>query len=391
MFENIIKVVKLNKLQELKNLIKEYNLTAKQINSISDSNNNNEAKPLLHIAIENDSTNILKTLIKKGANPFLSVNNCSSALHFADKLGKAEIFEIILDVYVSQRKPIYEFIDFAVTNGLTNMVDALLKSKHSVTLVGKNDKILHKQYLPLAVKLKHMDLIDYLTKKINDFSSDIKKGNKLIHIAAVEKWEHIVEELLQKEPKLINAVNNFKQTPLHLIVENIIKRDEDLVIFKKLIQHGGELTTLKDSSNKTPIDLLLETKNSTLITGVVSELIHLHGNIDFRDNCLNSLLHYAVKNNYLDFAKFLITNGADCFLIDLDGYNILHLALIKSTEYAKEARAHDEELDQRILENYKEFALELIGSNDKPSLVREQERMRIREIHLYIWQQIRGL
>jgi serine/threonine-protein phosphatase 6 regulatory ankyrin repeat subunit B len=357
-YSRLVEAIGLNSPEAFEQLITDNSVISEVLNDskyFSNSNNNNSHnnKPLLHLALElEEHTKICEVLIKHGANPFLLDSNNVSAFHLACEKGKLDFIEFNLEQYVEERKSTYKFMDFAIEHDLVKMVDYLIHSFYSASFTGKNNQSLSKQYLPMALKLGHLSLLDYLINKVDKYSKYCSADYKLIHISVAENWVHILEKLIANYLNALKEQNSAKQTALHIAIEYGNKQ-----IISLLVEKGADLTTIKDKAGNSALMLLLNSNNQDII----DIILELKKDININDTEGNSLLHFAIKNNYLEFARLLINKGAKASWYDKDDNNALHLALMNG---------------------YERFAKELIETSDNDGLIDPANGKNNRPIHV---------
>lgn len=119
----------------------------------------------------------------------------------------------------------------------------------------------HKGYTPLrlAIHANDPDLVEFMMKRCNiPVNLRDRDRRTLLHIASMCHADKVVVMLLQHPEINVNAIDNRKDTPLHLVffLEEINpKWEQRLFIVKKLLKHPFIIIDGKNNDNKTPLDI----------------------------------------------------------------------------------------------------------------------------------------
>ncbi|XP_055838337.1 ankyrin-3-like [Episyrphus balteatus] len=220
----------------------------------------------LHCATENGDLEIVKVLLKKGANVNFKTADGLTSLHLACKTGNVEIIDLLLSSNAD--------INAREHNKLTPLYIAVENSRRE------------------AAKL----LMDH-GAKIND---EFDNGKTILSCAVDKRLSLIVNDILQYSPDVNNIINKkslktalSKRNGYSEIVENMVKygfSDNHVDINDTALLHNA----IKMGNTKTIEDLINYGLNLTCKK---------------KENCI--VLHIAIKHKQFEVAKLLLTHGAD--------------------------------------------------------------------------------
>ena len=235
-------------------------------------------------------THNFKILLEYGADITIKDNFNKTALHYAFKHHKLEVFKILLEIHnFDLQTPDNEGNTFLHT--MNKMINAYPIS-----------------FLKLIIEGSYLDI----NSKDND-------GNTILHLETHNgNYEHI-KYLLKQENIDKNAVNNKGQTALHIESEFI---DDNPSIFTLL--KGGLDVNIQDQNGNTAAHLLCEHGNNK----IVNFLKRTNANIEIQNKEGYTVLHIACKKGFKSITKYLIKNqNANIYAEDKEGNIPLYLAI----------------------------------------------------------------
>ncbi|AAR83361.1 CNPV015 ankyrin repeat protein [Canarypox virus] len=298
-----------------------------------------KTKTLLHRAVELRNIEAVKTLLLYGSDPFVKHSYLyQNALHTACMLLPLSKMETISHIRNNTiRQPCYyayapleknaenESIKIAELllskyPDLVNHVDHEHRTPLHLAVESNNIKML-KVLLSYGADINTVDnagktpiccavirnLID-VTKELISLGADINKGDinnmtPLHHIVRFAKSTELIEILLDHGAN-INAVNNFGETPLHVLNG---ARDH---IATTLITRGANVYAV-DYNGNTLLHKAVINSNAMLVN-----LIKLGVDVNHRNNSGKTPLHYAVKYPLKKSVSILLKHGADVNIMD---------------------------------------------------------------------------
>ncbi|ORX42663.1 ankyrin [Piromyces finnis] len=251
---------------------------------------NSKGLTLLHYACEQGNENIVKYLIKKGADTNIKSSNGGISLHYACKskndnvnLVKYLIEAIGLDINIKDRHEKIPF-HYACYKGNENIVKYLIKNGVDPRI--KNDYGRMSLHFVCGAEKENINLVKYL---IEDIGLDI------------------------------NIQNKDGCTPLHYACE---QGNENIV--KYLIEKGAD-TSIKNNNGRISLHCTCKAKRESV--NIVKYLIEKRGlNINIKDNYRFTPIHYACYKGNENIVKYLIKNGVDPKIKNEDGRISLHFA-----------------------------------------------------------------
>ncbi|XP_041969266.1 uncharacterized protein LOC121726098 [Aricia agestis] len=263
----------------------------------------NDDYSLLHIAAQEGDCDIVRYLIREGAN-----------IHAKNLLGS---------------KPIH----IAAREGHANLVELFLCEGLSLYDPGaSNQTVLH--YATLKNKL---EVVKFLIGKSFDVNVKDANGRTSIHFAAEFGFKKIVQFLLDNSA-VYNAVDNFDCTPADLTKNAHIKR---ILKFTKSLFESVKQNKYLDVENLIRNGASVKAKNTGDVTTLhyaawkgynetVISLLKYNADPNISGKNGYSCLHFAAKFGHVDVVKSLLTNGAVYNAVDHNGKTPLYFAENKS-------------------------------------------------------------
>ncbi|GFY68105.1 ankyrin-3 [Trichonephila inaurata madagascariensis] len=301
----------------------------------------------LHVAADNGHLEVVKILIRSGADVNARTVSDSTPLHSAVQSGDEEIVECLLRHGAEVNASMLNLslpLSHAAEEGRVTIAKLLLRYGAVVDL----DTDLGQTPLQFAAQNGHFDFVKLLLERGAIVNKKNKKNDNgtALHYSSGNGHSEVVKLLIQNDAD-IEAKDFSDSTPLHVAVE---QGHEDVV--KILIDQGVDVHS-KDALGSTAlfsaayhghkvivelllssgVDIRAEDKNKitpmhVLLSNELSELlIKNNTNIDFVDAYGCTTLHLGALNGNLDFVKYCLQNGCSVDARNSSGLTALHLAV----------------------------------------------------------------
>lgn len=253
--------------------------------------------PLMYAAL-NGHSDTFEILFKAGADPLISSESLSNAMHFAAKSGKTSMIELLL----GHRR----LIDSADSDGLTPLMAAALEGHTKVCeillkagadpLVISGEKLFRINAMHVAASNGHLEVVKLLLphKKLLN-SQSLSKDTPLM-LAALSGKVNVCEILLKSgADPLVESESGFNA--LHCAAKSGKKELVTLLLaHKKLINE-------ENNEGETPF--LIAAKGGH--AEVCEILLKAKANPFAQDNQGGNAMSWAVENNYVELVHLLIT------------------------------------------------------------------------------------
>ncbi|XP_022099986.1 E3 ubiquitin-protein ligase MIB2-like [Acanthaster planci] len=314
---------------------------------------NKQSQTALQVASHEGHTDVVSTLVLGGAPLEHPDDDGDTAIAFAVLGNKADTVKRLLlagsNVNASNNKGLTP-LHLAAAKGHQTCVEVLLKyeQKCDVNCQDKdgNTPLFH------AVVKNNKQIIHWL---VNNPRSDLrimnKKGFNSLHHAVFLKNIFAVEAILSTSPTMINVAKNDGFTALHLAAFNDMT-DITLILVKKV----GCKKELKTGSGQTALHLATDKTHIRCIEALVNN----GANVNAQDSKGNTSLHLLMlkasvedilrstpmgqllelveriergggssdeRSKFVAIAIYLVTKGADIFITNRDGKNVLDVTL----------------------------------------------------------------
>ena len=285
-------------------------------------------RPPLYYAIRSGHPETVKKVLAAGAGPNSPCDDDSSPLHLAAFVGQEEIVKILVENGANPaakdsegRTPMY----WAEKNGHQGVVALLqnLVGIHQAAAKGdlqkleeflaKNPALVDERdfegLTPLyyAVDSGNLAAVEFLLSKGADVTLAFRDGSTALHAAALKGHDRIAQILIESGVDVF-AADAEGRTALYWAKKHG---------FKELTQLLADLMGVHGAAGKGDTDLLKQ---------MVRENPDL---VRFRDTRGRTPLFYAVQNNRIAAATFLLSNGASTEAADKQGLTPLHVAVLK--------------------------------------------------------------
>jgi len=306
-------------------------------------------EPLVHLAIEKSSTEMLELLLDSGEDISRVDTRKRTALHIACKTGNSDIVERCLQqisVHVKcdrGRTPLHiatweghkHVVEMLLQNGADPAAKTnknwtavhhacryacleclkLLISQEESPLLWKTSSDL--SVLHLAACNSKLDLFEFLIEKNLDPLDKTEDGYNALHYAAQEGREEIAKYLLKRFPELLTGKDNDKSTVLHHAA-----REGSWSTLRLLIDCGADLR----ATCKTKWTVLHEAARHCCLDCVKIILQKDASLIEEKTADGYSALHLAACNTRLEIVRFLMEKKLDPFERSRTGNTSLHLS-----------------------------------------------------------------
>ncbi|CAL8085284.1 unnamed protein product [Calicophoron daubneyi] len=240
----------------------------------------------LHVAAFIGSPEIVQRLLDHGAVVDQATMRCETALHLAARNRQVDVARVLLQhraTVDAKAKDDQTPLHMAVLSGSIEMITLLLSAGADPNLPTRDAYTT----MHIAAKEGHQDVIRLLLDAGASASARTKKGFTPLHLAAKRGRVKAARQLIQAQPKDVNAFGQNDLTPLHVATHY-----NHLRVVELLLDSGAEVGC-RAGNGYTP-------------------------------------LHIAAKHNHLDIATLLLAQESDGFRIadaeSRSGFTPLHLA-----------------------------------------------------------------
>ncbi|XP_065345552.1 putative ankyrin repeat protein RF_0381 [Cloeon dipterum] len=208
-------------------------------------------------------------------------------------------------------------LQMALLSGRIDAAENLLKSGANVDLKVNGKNVLH-----LCVE-KNMLSSAQLVHKRSDkqIQERDSTGRKVIHVAAENADLSMCKWLVEKGADVTALCHEKRSSALHRVGLNVkYGSEEELTNFFKTLGFSLEK---RDKEDLTPLHYALRAGNLK----VASDMVKLGANLRVKSNSLN-FLHYCVRHNYLESAKFIHEKDEELIkmVCQSGGRTVLHIA-----------------------------------------------------------------
>uniref|UniRef100_A0ABD2W530 Uncharacterized protein n=1 Tax=Trichogramma kaykai TaxID=54128 RepID=A0ABD2W530_9HYME len=153
--------------------------------------------------------------------------------------------------------------------------------------------------------------VDYLFKIYNRFDVNYIDDFSYthFHVACMTSCEDAVKKFLEFEQDPNCLAQKSDNPPMHLNISFCT----NLPVLKLLLMNGADLN-LANMKGWTPLHVIYRKSHSVSTLKFLFEYSkdkYKSVQIDARDNCGNTPLHFAVENRYYESAEYLLRMGAD--------------------------------------------------------------------------------
>uniref|UniRef100_A0A8C2SPA5 Ankyrin repeat and death domain containing 1B n=1 Tax=Coturnix japonica TaxID=93934 RepID=A0A8C2SPA5_COTJA len=255
-----------------------------------------DPRTALHFAVARSHTSAVDFLLHHKARVDMADQHGLTVIHLAAWTGNLDIMRKLVKAGADQRAKNEEGMNalhFAAQNNSVKVIDYFLQDLH-LTDLNKPDGKGRKPFL-LAAERGHADMINNLVA-LNLFTTEKdKEGNTALHLAAKNGHSEAVEILLQHWDE-INDLNQQKNSPLHLAVIN-----NHLLIVRKLLEANHDINFL-NHRQETPLHLAADLGNVEM----VEMLLKAGCDLKITDRHGKTALAVASRSNYALIVDMII-------------------------------------------------------------------------------------
>jgi ankyrin repeat protein len=176
-----------------------------------------DGKTALHIAAQDDETEVVKLLLDKGANINQQDNNGKTALHIAAQYGETKVVELLLDRNANidqQDNNGKTALHIAAECGETEVVKLLLDRNANIDQPDNNGKTA----LHIAAECGETEVVKLLLDRNANIDQPDNNGKTALHIAAQYGETEVVKLLLDRGAD-INQQDNNGKTARHIAAQ----------------------------------------------------------------------------------------------------------------------------------------------------------------------------
>ena len=257
---------------------------------------------------------VVKELLKRGADIHISNVNKTTPLHCAAICGKVEIAKLLINKGAKiniQNKYGWAALHFAVKYNHLDMVKYLLDKGTKIEILNKNLQS------PLNIS-KSLEIAKLLITRGANVSTKSNSGMQPIHNAAKNGNVDLVEFYLKKGIKVDAKIGN-GMTPIHFAAFSELKNNDP--VMELLLKYGADID-VGDNDGATPLYYAISFKNLEKIKSLIS----LGADVNKKGKEGFSPLYQACGYGKVEIVKILINSGAKINIKFKGNATPLHLA-----------------------------------------------------------------
>ncbi|XP_023311281.1 uncharacterized protein LOC111691956 [Anoplophora glabripennis] len=290
----------------------------------------------LHFAASEGRLNMVKFLVKQGANINSRSNSCETPIVLAAQNGHIDVTKYLLghalsfeetvsieDVRVKDSDMTTFLLDIlgnnmentivpyvAACTGSLRALEASIEQGIDVDSKSENGETL----IFAATRGRQLHIIEYLVEKGANINSKNDRGRTALHLVSEKGCDVSTAKLLIELGIDINIKDHSGIAALHLAASG-----EALDTLKLLVQSGADLNN-KDYFGDTALSEAVYSCNLSC----VQFLVENGADVSFTDRIGNSAIHLAARRRRLDIVKVFVENGMDIGIRNNDGQTVLH-------------------------------------------------------------------
>jgi ankyrin repeat protein len=232
----------------------------------------NDGSTPLHVSVENGHLDVVKYLIKAGAD--VNYNNYNN----------------------KWKTPIHSPLHISILWGYQEIAEALIEAGAEVNA----KQVDGSSPLHWSVEYGHLKITQALIKAGADVNAEMKNGNTPLHICAKVGDLEVVRALIDKGAD-VNAKGDDGWDPLHFSALN-----GHLEVVRYLIEKGADVNAKADSGG-TPLHRSAQNGNLEIARALIDKGADV--NVPMNDG--ETPLHSSARNGNLEIARALIDKGAN--------------------------------------------------------------------------------
>ncbi|CAH0391561.1 unnamed protein product [Bemisia tabaci] len=304
----------------------------------------------LHLASEQNYTEILSYLIENGADVDAQDYRQWSPLHCAAYDGNLKVVKTLLkkvsNIDAKTEKSTTP-LHFAVDHGYLEVTQVLLEKGANVNAQD------HTNWSPLhfSTEKGNEKMSELLLKFGADVNAKDNQNGTPLHLAAQYKHPRVLNILLMHKPDVNAPIKGQEATPLHLAAQSGSFEMAEALLSKgayfdarakALGRHLVPLDFAKMSGNAKVIQLLERVEKLFDAVGrndscQLRVCIEAGAMVNAKNSSGRMPLHFAVSNSNIDAVNSLLANKADITQLTTKGNSTLHLAVSKDNNEITEA------------------------------------------------------
>uniref|UniRef100_A0ABD2XLA7 PRANC domain-containing protein n=1 Tax=Trichogramma kaykai TaxID=54128 RepID=A0ABD2XLA7_9HYME len=288
--------------------------------------------PPMHLAVAEGHKQIVRLLLRSGADPNVADDEGSTSLHIMCNNYRANFMEIFFEICDEERKTV-----------LVDARDSLGRTPLHLAVRDENEKLaellLRRGADPNTADTDGWTPMLIMCRKGEDDEDDDEVDDDVVDVEdnyeLLELFFKINDEIQQSVK--VDARDSLGNTPLHLAVSDKKGygryrpklRDVNEKIAKLLLKRGAS-PNLANSDGLTPLHIICqsyynEEYNFVNIFFAICDEMHQTVQVDARDKLGRTPLHLALHLGYKKTAETLLRRGADQNLADAEGLTPLHI------------------------------------------------------------------
>ena len=334
-----------------------------------------DGKTPLHIAAANGDSDIVRLLLKHGADPAIPDNAGDLPIHFAIMnsfsfarllAGNGELLwvpgadakspiDIAFDTDLAAVKALLEEdlvniqnnqgetpLHAAVERGSRDLAATLIDLGADLNVRDNEDRLPIDIAFSFTSSQSHVAIAILLIRNYSDIPQNqhfyyayqafattginarFENGDTVLHLAAMHKHYALLTQFITAGASL-ESRNEWEDSPLHIAV-----KQNDTVMVEKILEAGANANA-RDTNNATPLHLAIANKDSQEI---IKMLLNYGADLASRNILGETPLHIAMNQTHQELIALLLDRGADPNARDRNGDTPIMLALAKNNSTA---------------------------------------------------------